>query len=71
MFSKEGHQKFWWPRKEKTASYAKDAAHNPTTGSHSRSLIQVNQNAQPDECCSNSKAAGAWKPAALPFPHTM
>src|SRR5262249_44074207 len=39
----KGHQSFWWPKsgRNTTASPRKDAAHNPTTGSQSASLIDV------------------------------
>jgi hypothetical protein len=49
------------------ASFAKDAARNPTAGSHSCSLIQVKIHS-PDDGCSNSKAVGKMgNPTALPL----
>jgi hypothetical protein len=46
--------------------FANDAAHNPTAGSHSCSLIQVKIHS-PDDGCSNSKAVGAPTPDGFAF----
>jgi len=49
MFSKVGHQTFWWPKSQHSELIPRPslegAAHNPTTGSQSASLIQVNKDA--------------------------